>query len=172
MTFGRAWKTASEIVITFPIPLASMYAFDTAALDGFTRARWYHGRLKRKNRKKRCDNTLHGLHSTRLWHLYTDIKIIFYSWWSQIADSQIIVAFVVLFPWRESGFLYIECNLIYESLSYTRALFQTGYAFWRRNISPTCRWVGDTLLFQAISYQCKWTKTSHCDIVCKRNAAI
>ena len=37
--FGRAWKTASEIVITFPIPLASMYAFDTAALDGFTRAR-------------------------------------------------------------------------------------------------------------------------------------
>lgn len=74
-----------------------MYAFDTAALDGFTRARWYHGRLKsKKNKKKRCDNTLHGLDSTRLWHLHTDIKIIFYSWWTEIADSQIIVAFVVL----------------------------------------------------------------------------
>ena len=36
---GRAWKTASEIVTTFPIPLASIYAFDTAAFDGFTRAR-------------------------------------------------------------------------------------------------------------------------------------
>lgn len=43
---GKAWKTASDMVITLPIPFASIYALDTAVLEGFTRARWYHGRLK------------------------------------------------------------------------------------------------------------------------------
>lgn len=71
---GRAWKTACEIVITFPIPLASMYALETAALAGFTRARWYHGRLKRTVKKisiekvlKCRDNMLYGFHSKRYW---------------------------------------------------------------------------------------------------------
>ena len=48
---GKAWKTASDMVITLPIPFASIYALDTAVLEGFTRARWYHGRLKDQNTK-------------------------------------------------------------------------------------------------------------------------